>query len=140
MQNQGWYRPCSYEIQNLEEVMLSVRIDTIGEMAVVECEGRIEQIDDAFILRDAVTAQRDARTIVLDLSEVTAIEGGSLGMLVFLKRWAQDYDIRFKLFNPSKFVRNRLTKASPISEFDIPSLDEMMVLLARSDRRYELAA
>jgi anti-anti-sigma regulatory factor len=120
--------------------MLSVRIDTIGEMAVVECEGRIEQIDDAFILRDAVTAQRDARTIVLDLSEVTAIEGGSLGMLVFLKRWAQDYDIRFKLFNPSKFVRNRLTKASPISEFDIPSLDEMMVLLARSDRRYELAA
>jgi len=54
-------RPVLLRIQNLEEVMLSVRIDTIGEMAVVECEGRIEQIDDAFILRDAVTAQRDAR-------------------------------------------------------------------------------
>jgi len=133
-------RPVLLRIQNLEEVMLSVRIDTIGEMAVVECEGRIEQIDDAFILRDAVTAQRDARTIVLDLSEVTAIEGGSLGILVFLNRWAQDNDIRFKLFNPSKFVSSRLKKVSSISEFDIPSLDEMMALLARSDRRYEVAA
>ena len=120
--------------------MLKINVDNIGDLAVVECEGRIVQSDAAFKLREAVTLQGDARTVVLELSEVSAIEGGGLGMLVFLQRWAQDHDIRFKLFNPSKFVRNRLTKASPISEFDIPSLDEMMVLLARSDRRYELAA
>ena len=61
-------------------------------------------------------------------------------MLVFLQRWAQDHDIRFKLFNPPKSVRERLKRASSISEFDIPTLDEMMALLACADLRYALAA
>ena len=52
----------------------------------------------------------------------------------------QDHDIRFKLFNPSKSVRERLTKGSSMSEFDIPTLDEMVALLARADSRYALAA
>jgi hypothetical protein len=58
--------------------------ENIGEMAVIECEGRIDRSEAAFKLREAVTSQRDARIIVLDLSEVFAIEGGGLGMLVFL--------------------------------------------------------
>jgi anti-anti-sigma regulatory factor len=123
-----------------EAFMLNVNVDNIGDLAVVECEGRIVQSDAAFRLRDAVTLQGDARTVVLDLSEVNAIEGGGLGMLVFLQRWAQDRDIRFKLFNPSRSVRERLKKVSSMSEFDIPTLDEMMALLARADRRYAIAA
>jgi hypothetical protein len=71
---------------------------------------------------------------------VNAVEGGGLGMLVFLQRWAQDHDIRFKLFNPCKSVRERLKKVSSMSEFDIPTLDEMMALLARADSRYAPAA
>ena len=59
--------------------MLSVQIENIGDMAVVECEDRVVRSEDAFKLREAVTSQRDARTIVLDLSEVHAIEGGGLG-------------------------------------------------------------
>src|SRR3981081_1197494 len=90
----------------LEEVMLKVNIDNIGDLAVVECEGRIVQSDAAFKLREAVKSQRDARTVVLELSEVHAIEGGGLGMLIFLQRWARDHGIRLKLFNPSKSVRN----------------------------------
>jgi anti-anti-sigma regulatory factor len=124
----------------LEEVMLKVNIDNIGDLAVVECEGRIVQSEAAFKLREAVTSQRDARIVVLELSDVQAIEGGGLGMLVFLQRWARDHDIRFKLFNPSKFVRERLKRASLMSEFDIPTLDEMMALLACADSRYALAA
>jgi len=80
--------------------MLSVRSENIGEIAVIECEGRIVRSEAAFKLREAVTSQRGARIIVLDLSEVYAIEGGGLGMLVFLQRWAQNHDIRLKLFNP----------------------------------------
>ena len=120
--------------------MLKINVDNIGDLAVVECEGRIVQSDAAFRLRDAVTLQGDARTVVLDLSEVNAIEGGGLGMLVFLQRWAQDRDIRFKLFNPSRSVRERLKKVSSMSEFDIPTLDEMMALLAGADRRYAIAS
>jgi len=120
--------------------MLSVHTENIGEMAVIECEGRIVRSEAAFKLREAVTSQRDARIIVLDLSEVFAIEGGGLGMLVFLQRWAYDHDIRLKLFNPRQSVQDRLEHAKPMREFDIATLDEMMALLVRADSRYSLAA
>jgi anti-anti-sigma regulatory factor len=120
--------------------MLTVHIENIGEMAVIECEGRIVRSDAAFKLRDAVTSQRDARIIVLDLSEVPAIEGGGLDMLAFLERWAHDHDIRLKLFNPRQSLRTRLERARSMREFDVATLDEMMALLARADSRYAQAA
>ena len=80
--------------------MLDVTVANIGELTVVGCEGRIVQRESAYKLRDAVTSQTDARIIILELSEVRAIGGGGLGMLVFLQRWAHDHDIRLKLFNP----------------------------------------
>jgi hypothetical protein len=43
-------------------------------------------------------------------------------------------------FNPSKSVRERLKMVSSLSDFDIPTLDEMMALLGRADSRYALAA
>lgn len=113
--------------------MLSVHIENIGDLAVIECDGRIVRSGAAFRLRDAVTSQRDARIIVVDLSEVSAIEGGGLGMLAFLQRWAFDHDIQFKLFNPSGLVRLRLDQASHMSEFDIATLDEMKALLAHAE-------
>ena len=94
----------------------------------------------AFKLRDAVTAQVGARTVVVKLTEVNAIEGGGLGVLVFLQKWAHDHNIRLKLFNPSKFVRRRLELVRALSNFDIPTLDEMMALLGQTDSRYALAA
>jgi anti-anti-sigma regulatory factor len=120
--------------------MLSVHMENIGEMAVIECEGRIVRSQDAFELRKAVNLQSDARIVVLDLSEVTAIAGGGLGMLVFLQRWAHDHDIRLKLFNPRQSVWDTLQHASSMREFDIVTLDEMMALLARADARYAQAA
>jgi anti-anti-sigma regulatory factor len=124
----------------LEENMLSVHSENIGEIAVIECEGRIVRSEAAFELRKAVNLQSDARIIVLDLSEVTAIESGGLGMVVFLQRWALDHDIRLKLFNPRPSVRQSLDRASSMREFDIATLDEMMALLACADGRYAQAA
>jgi anti-anti-sigma regulatory factor len=123
-----------------EKNMLRIYIENIGEMAVIECEGRIVRSEDAFKLRNAVKLQGDARIIVLDLSEVSAIAGGGLGMLVFLQQWAYDHDIRLKLFNPRLSVRDRLEHASSMREFDFATLDEMMALLTRTDNRYEQAA
>ena len=120
--------------------MLNIHTENIGELAVIECEGRIDRSEAAFKLREAVTKQRDVRIIVLDLSEVFAIEGGGLGMLVFLHRWAYDHDIRLKLFNPRQSVHDRLEHAKSMREFDIATLDEMMALLVRADSRYALAA
>ena len=120
--------------------MLNVTVENIGELAVVECEGKIVQREAALTLRRAVTSQTDARIVVLELSEVRAIEGGGLGMLVFLRRWARDHNIRFLLFNPSKAVRNGLKRIRSISEFYIPTMDEMVALLVYASSRHALAA
>ena len=63
--------------------MFSVYIDKVGDMAVLQCEGRIVRSEAAFELREVVTSQRDARVVFIDLSEVNALEGGGLGMLIF---------------------------------------------------------
>jgi hypothetical protein len=93
--------------------MLHIHTENVGEMAVIECEGRIVRSEDAFNLREAVNLQSDAHTIVLDLSEVSAIAGGGLGMLVFLQRWAHDHDIRFKLSKPQRQGEDRADAAGP---------------------------
>src|ERR1035438_4574035 len=85
--------------------MLNLTIANIGELAVVGCAGRIVQRESAYQLRQAVTSQTDARIVVLELSEVRAIGGGGLGMLVSLQRWARGHNIRFLLFHPSKSVQ-----------------------------------
>jgi len=120
--------------------MLNVTVENIGELAVVECEGRIVQREAAVKLRKAVTAQTDALIVVLELSEVHAIEGGGLGMLIFLRRWARDHNIRFLLFNPSKSVRNGLKRIRSISEFCIPTMEEMTALLVYASSPHALAA
>jgi anti-anti-sigma factor len=127
-------------IMHREAVMLNVTVENIGELMVVECEGKIVQREAALKLRQAVTLQTDARIVVLELSEVHAIANGGLGMLVFLRRWARDHNIRFLLFNPSKSVRDGLKRIGSISEFYFPTMDEMVALLAYASRRYELAA
>ena len=120
--------------------MPGIHIDTVGDMVVVECEGRFVRSEEAFKLRDTVTAQTRARIVVLDLTEMHAIGGGGIGMLVYLQRWAYDRDIRFKLFNPSRSVRDKLEHTNSMSDFEIATLDEMMALLGRADRRYALAS
>ncbi len=119
---------------------MDLHVDKIGELAVVECEGSVVRSEAAFKLREAVTSLRNARIIVLDLSEVRAIEGGGLGMLLFLQRWASDHNIQFKLFNPTRSVRDRLALVNSITELDIATLHEMMALLANADSRYAEAA
>jgi anti-anti-sigma regulatory factor len=120
--------------------MLNVNVAKIGELAVLGCEGRIVERESAYKLRDAVTAQTDARIVVLELSEVRAIGGGGLGMLVSLQRWAREHNIRFLLFHPSKSVQNKLKRARSIAEFYITSLEEMRALLAYANSRYALTA
>jgi hypothetical protein len=55
---------------------MTIHIENIGEMAVIECEGRIVRSEAAIELRKAVHLQSDARIIVLDLSEVNSCSDG----------------------------------------------------------------
>jgi anti-anti-sigma regulatory factor len=72
---------------------------------------------------------------VVELSEVSVIEDGVLGVIGGLQRWAQDRGIEFKVFSPSKPLRDRLRNANSMSEFDIPSLHELMGQLTQMERQ-----
>ena len=120
--------------------MLTIHVENLNDLAVVECKGRIVTSDAVFKLRDVVRTQVNARIIALDLSEVKAIGGGGLGMLAFLERWARDNNIQFKLFSPSRAVLEGLVRNRSILDFEIASFHEMMGILCHSDNTYSLAA
>lgn len=120
--------------------MMAIQVERLNDLTVIECTGRIIHSDSVFELRDVVMAQAKARIIALDLSEVEAISGGGLGMLVFLEHWARTRNIPFKLFSPSKAVVEGLVHNRSILDFEIAGFHEMMGILAHSDREYSVAA
>jgi anti-anti-sigma regulatory factor len=119
--------------------MLTVHVENIGDLAIVQCQGRLVRSDAAFKLRNAVRSQANARVIALDLSEVHAIEGGGLGMLCVLNNWAHEQGIELKLFNPTYSVKNRL-EHNNVVEFEIATLEDMMTMLAEAETPYAHAA
>jgi anti-anti-sigma factor len=72
---------------------------------------------------------------VLDLSDVRLIDGGGLGMLVFLHRWTCDNGIQLKLVNPSHLVREMLERTKLTGIFDVSTVDEALMIL-RSPEYY----
>lgn len=120
--------------------MFTIHVEALKNVTIIECEGRLVRSDAAFTLRNAVTTQSDVPIIVLDLTGVTAVEGGGLGMLLFLQCWARDHDLKLKLFNPSQMVLERIERASSLQPFDIATLDELMALVTRGEEPQRLAA
>ena len=102
--------------------MFNINIEVVGDVAVVQCEGRMVQSEAAFRLRDAILSQRNSRVVVGE------IEGVGLGMLAYLQRWAHDHSIKLKLFNPSSIVHERLERAW-MPTLDIATTDEIISLL-----------
>jgi anti-anti-sigma regulatory factor len=112
---------------------MNLHVDHIGDLAVVECQGRVFPNDDAFSLRDAVLSQAESSAIVLDLSQVYAMGDNILFMLVRLQRWAVEHHVDLHLFNPTSFVCQTLEDAGFASEFQVDSsLDQIFSLLARA--------
>lgn len=109
--------------------MFKASMEKMGDVAVVRCEGRLVRSEDALTLRNLVIGQSDARAIVLDLSGLGNAEGGGLAMLAFLRRWASDHGIEFRLFEPSDRVRDGLERTSLTSELEIAGMHEVLDLL-----------
>jgi len=116
-----------------------IGVDHIGDMAVFSCKGNIVQSEAASTLRKVVTSQANSRIIVLDLTEVHAIEGDGLDMLSALQRWALDHNIQFKLFDPSSSVRSTLEQDES-TQFEIAPFKKMIALLAHAESQLPKAA
>jgi len=113
--------------------MFTVAVDRTEDVVVLQCRGRIVRGDATFSLRGAVTSQRGARIVVLDLSDLQMIDGGGLGMLVFLYRWSCDNGIQLKLVNPSPLVRELLERTHLAGVLDVSTMDEALMILRSPD-------
>src|SRR6516165_11721945 len=87
-----------------------VKSKQADDVAVLQCTGRIVRGEAIHCLRDAVFSLKQPRVVVLDLSEVEMLDGGGLGLLVFLHRWTRDNGIQLKLVNPSNIAREVLER------------------------------
>jgi anti-anti-sigma regulatory factor len=109
--------------------MFRVHKEKIGDVSVILCEGRMFGEDAAFTLRDQVKRQRDARIVLLDLSELNALGGKAMRMIMALRTWTRIVGIQFKLFGPSPAVRHNLQRLSPTDGFEVASIDDVLSLL-----------
>ena len=112
---------------------LQIEKEQTGDVAVLQCAGRMVRTEELSLLRDAVTGLSQARVIVLDLSEVAVIGARGLGILVFLHNWACANGIQLTLVNPSKVVREMLELTGLTSVLHISSVDDVIQIFCDSD-------
>lgn len=112
---------------------LRIKFDQTSDVAVVKCGGRLVRGEALQFLKDAVTGVSGPRVIVLDLSEVEMLDGGGLGMLVFLHKWTRAARLQLKLVNPSSLVLEMLTRTRLTSVLHISSIAEVVEIFYNSD-------
>ncbi len=103
--------------------MLTITIENFAEPVILRCQGRIVRGDETRILCSAM--HQEGRSVVLDLTEVDAVDAAGMGALVSL----QAAGVYLKLMNPSSQVREllKLTKLDSIFEiFETHSPAETM--------------
>ena len=108
---------------------LRMDVSQSEDVTVLRCAGRIVRGGPVAVLKDAVISQKNARIVILDLSDVEILDGGGLGMLVFLRRWTKENAIQLKLVNPSNFVREMLERTHLAQVFDISSVGDALAIL-----------
>jgi anti-anti-sigma factor len=116
-----------------EFMTLHINIEQMGDVAVLQCTGRMVRAQALCILKDAVTRLSQPRVIVLDLSEVETLDGGGLGTLVFLHNWTSAKGIQLKLVNPSKVVRELLERTGLTSVLHVSSVDDVIEIFCNPD-------
>ena len=88
--------------------MLATTIQSVGEVVILHCAGRIVAGNESDLLRKAALSQLHKRTLVLDLAQVETVDGGGIGLLVFLQAEASTAGTELILMNPTQPVRELL--------------------------------
>ena len=112
---------------------LAIKIEQAGEVAVLQCAGRIVRGKPLQHLKNAVTSLRQMRVIVLDLAGVEMLDCGGLGMLVSLQGWSRNNGIQLKLVDPSNFAREMFQRTGLTCVLHISSVGDAVALLYESD-------
>ena len=116
---------------------LHIKIEQTSDVAVLQCFGRLVRGEALHLLKDAVTSLSRLRVVVLDLSEVEMLDGGGLGMLVFLHNWTRSSGIQLKLVNPSSLALEMLMRTRLTSVLHVSSIDDVVDIFCNSHRTTE---
>ena len=111
--------------------------EQIGDVAVLQCAGRVVGPESMTALKEAVTSLSQLRVIVLDVSSVEMLDVRCLGMLVFLHNWACATGIQVTLVNPSKPVREILEVTRLTSVLHVSSVGDVIEMFGTSDHAIE---
>jgi len=93
--------------------MLTVDVENFGEIVVLRCVGSIDHGYETNLLCSAL--RQEGRSIVLDLTQVDAIDAAGIGALVSL----QAAGVYLKLMSPTPQVRETLKVTNLDSIFEI---------------------
>jgi anti-anti-sigma factor len=105
--------------------MLNVSVQTLEDVTILRCQGRIVAGVEAAILSDAAFSHAGAGMLVFDFRQVDCIDAGGLGLLLSLLAWTRSRGIQLRLANLTRRVRDvfKLTRLDQV--FAICSGDEM---------------
>jgi len=118
---------------------LQIESSRAGDVAIVQCKGRLVRGNPLQSLREAVMRFPDARIVVLDLTALENIDGGGLGTLVFLHRWAREHAVQIKLVNANSFIREMLDRTRLTCVFDVSSVEDAVEILCNAEEPMPLA-
>jgi len=88
--------------------MLVVNIHDLEDGVLLRCTGRIVAGEEVNILRSVALAHSDRKEIVLDLANVSTLDGAGIGVLAFLEGRTRTTGQRLRIQNPSTRVRGLL--------------------------------
>lgn len=98
--------------------MLRVTSENRGNAIIFRCSSRIVAGEKAWTLYNNVISHGAKRVMVLDLTGVSRIDAGGLGMLIALKQWARVAGVKLRLV-PSQAVQELLDLTGLSSQFEI---------------------
>jgi anti-anti-sigma factor len=135
---QTWWQPhqaVALEVPHKESTLkLSLQTRNLGDVVVVQCDGRIVYRDEASALTLVVEEfLQEGRRVVLDLSGVHSIDSAGIGELVWLHVQAQSKKADMRYACPSPLVRELLglTNVDRVLEIH-PSVHDALTAFDRS--------
>jgi anti-anti-sigma factor len=104
--------------------MLVVNIHNLEDGVLLRCTGRIVAGEEVNILRSVAMAHSDRKHIVLDLANVSFLDGAGIGMLAFLQGRVRSQGLHLCIQNPSPHVRELLELTNLDSVIEVSPSDE----------------
>lgn len=105
--------------------MLKVRVENLGQIAILHIHGHIVIGPEIDVLRKSVSSQTDASAVVLDLKRVSRIDARGLGLLLELREQLQSNGVEFRLMNVGSLVQQILRMTCLDSVFEISREEEI---------------